>query len=115
LNNYVKAKHLYVASGFVASCLYVASTDAKPLNSIQSDQSSDLAIAQITSVSQLADVRPSDWAFTALQSLIERYGCIAGYPNQTYRGNQGISRYEFADGVNACLDKINGNCSTYSK
>jgi len=112
LNNYVKAKHLYVASGFVASCLYVASTDAKPLNSIQSDQSSDLAIAQITSVSQLADVRPSDWAFTALQSLIERYGCIAGYPNQTYRGNQGISRYEFAVGVNACLDKINEMIAT---
>lgn len=61
----------------------------------------------VTSVSQLSDVKPTDWAFTALQSLVERYGCIAGYPNRTYRGNQATSRYEFAAGLNACLDKIN--------
>jgi len=61
----------------------------------------------VTSVSQLSDVRPTDWSFTALQSLVERYGCIAGYPDRTYRGKNGLSRYEFAAGVNACLDKIN--------
>jgi len=61
----------------------------------------------VTSVSQLSDVKPTDWAFTALQSLVERYGCIAGYPDRTYRGNQSTSRYEFAAGLNACLDKIN--------
>ena len=38
------------------------------------------AMAQVTSVSQLSDVQPTDWAFQALQSLVERYGCIAGYP-----------------------------------
>lgn len=64
-------------------------------------------IAQITSVSQLSDVKTTDWAFTALQSLVERYGCIAGYPDRTYRGKQAIARYEFAAGLNACLDKIN--------
>jgi hypothetical protein len=65
-------------------------------------------IAQnVTSVSQLSDVRPTDWAFTALQSLVERYGCIAGYPDRTFRGKQATSRYEFAAGLNACLDKIN--------
>ena len=61
----------------------------------------------VTSVSQLSDVKPTDWAFTALQSLVERYGCIAGYPDSTYRGKQATSRYEFAAGLNACLDKIN--------
>lgn len=61
---------------------------------------------QVTSVSQLSDVRPTDWAFQALQSLVERYGCVAGYPDQTYRGNRALTRYEFAAGVNACLDKI---------
>ncbi|MEH2339827.1 iron uptake porin [Nostoc sp.] len=64
-------------------------------------------LAQITSVSQLSDVQPTDWAFQALQSLVERYGCIAGYPNQTYRGNRAMTRYEFAAGLNACLDRIN--------
>ncbi len=65
------------------------------------------AIAQVTSVSQLSDVQPTDWAFTALQSLVERYGCIAGYPNGTYRGNRAMTRYEFAAGLNACLDRVN--------
>ncbi len=62
---------------------------------------------QVTSVSQLSDVQPTDWAFQALQSLVERYGCIAGYPNGTYRGNRALSRYEFAAGLNSCLDRVN--------
>ena len=61
---------------------------------------------QVTSVSQLSDVRPTDWAFQALQSLVERYSCIVGYPDGTYRGNRALTRYEFAAGVNACLDNI---------
>lgn len=65
------------------------------------------SISQVTSVSQLSDVQPTDWAFQALQSLVERYGCIAGYPNGTYRGNRALTRYEFAAGLNACLDRVN--------
>jgi len=63
--------------------------------------------SQVTSVSQFSDVQPTDWAFQALQSLVERYGCIAGYPNGTYRGNRALTRYEFAAGLNACLDRVN--------
>ncbi|MEG4943035.1 iron uptake porin [Microcoleus sp. F4-D5] len=66
----------------------------------------DNSIEQVTSVSQLSDVQPTDWAFQALQSLVEKYGCIAGYPDGTYRGNRALTRYEFAAGINACLDKI---------
>jgi hypothetical protein len=61
---------------------------------------------QVTSVSQLTDVKPTDWAFQALRSLVERYGCIVGYPDKTYRGTRSLTRYEFAAGLNACLDKI---------
>lgn len=61
---------------------------------------------QVTSVSQLTDVQPTDWAFQALQSLVERYGCIVGYPDRTYRGNRALTRYEFAAGLNACMDRI---------
>ncbi|NJK73192.1 MAG: iron uptake porin [Microcoleus sp. SU_5_6] len=71
------------------------------------ENSSEGEAGQVTSVSQLSDVRPTDWAFQALQSLVERYGCIAGYPDGTYRGNRAMTRYEFAAGLNACLDKIN--------
>ncbi|PZV05781.1 MAG: hypothetical protein DCF22_24470 [Leptolyngbya sp.] len=63
-------------------------------------------LGQVTSVSQLTDVRPTDWAFQALQSLVERYGCIVGYPDKTFRGNRATTRFEFAAGLNACLDKI---------
>ncbi|RCJ22351.1 S-layer protein [Nostoc sp. ATCC 43529] len=68
---------------------------------------SDDPMSQVNSVSQLEDVQPSDWAFGALQSLVERYGCIAGYADGTYLGNRSITRYEFAAGLNACLEKIN--------
>jgi Carbohydrate-selective porin, OprB family/S-layer homology domain len=74
------------------------------------DAASEMAPAsldQVTSVSQLSDVKPTDWAFQALQSLVERYGCIAGYPDKTYRGNRSLTRYEFAAGLNACMDRVN--------
>jgi hypothetical protein len=69
------------------------------------------AMAQVTSVSQLTDVRPTDWAFQSLQSLVERYGCMAGYPNRTFRGNRALTRSEFAAGLNACLERINEQIS----
>ncbi len=64
-------------------------------------------IGQVTSVSQLSDVKPTDWAFQALQSLVERYGCIVGYPDKTFRGNRAMTRFEFAAGLNACMDRVN--------
>ena len=80
----------------------LANPDTRATNIAQ-----DQTMAQVTSVSQFSDVQPTDWAFQALQSLVERYGCIAGYPNSTYRGNRALTRYEFAAGLNACLDRVN--------
>ncbi|MEM6400751.1 MAG: iron uptake porin [Cyanobacteria bacterium P01_D01_bin.116] len=85
-------------------------SDFSPVESIDFDNNENTAsngMSQINSVSQFTDVQPTDWAFQALQSLVERYGCIAGYPNGTYRGNRALSRYEFAAGLNACLDRVN--------
>jgi hypothetical protein len=62
--------------------------------------------SQVTNVNQLRDVSPTDWAYEALRSLVDRYGCIAGFPNQTYRGSQSLTRYEFAAGLNSCLNQI---------
>jgi len=61
------------------------------------------AIDQVTSVHQLSDVQPTDWAYQALTSLVERYGCIAGYPDGTFWGDRSITRFEFAAALNACL------------
>jgi hypothetical protein len=61
---------------------------------------------QVTSITQFSDVKPTDWAYQALSNLIERYGCVAGYPNGTYKGGQAMTRYEAAALLNACLDRI---------
>jgi Carbohydrate-selective porin, OprB family/S-layer homology domain len=66
----------------------------------------DAALGQVTNITQLKDVSPTDWSYEALRSLVDRYGCIAGFPDQTFRGNQPLSRYEFAAGLNACLNQI---------
>jgi hypothetical protein len=61
---------------------------------------------QVTSVSQFSDVKSTDWAYQALSNLVERYGCVAGYPNGTFVGGQAMTRYEAAALLNACLDRV---------
>ena len=61
---------------------------------------------QVTSVTQFSDVQPTDWAYQALSNLVERYGCVAGYPNGTFRGGRAMTRYEAAALLNACLDRV---------
>jgi len=61
---------------------------------------------QVTSVTQFSDVQPTDWAYQALSQLVERYGCVAGYPNGTFRGGRAMTRWEAAALLNACLDRV---------
>ena len=103
----VYRKNYSLVTPVVISAAVVASTFISSASSAEIQASLSTIAQNVTSVSQLRDVNPTDWAFTALQSLVERYGCIAGYPDRTFRGKQATSRYEFAAGLNACLDKIN--------
>ncbi|MBN3882957.1 MAG: iron uptake porin [Nostoc sp.] len=83
-------------------------TTEKSADSLQQiSQYAQLNSAQVTSVNQLSDVQPTDWAFQALQSLVERYSCIAGYPDGEFKGNRAMTRFEFATALNVCLDKVN--------
>merc|ERR1712205_87693 len=66
------------------------------------------AADQVTSVTQFSDVYPTDWAYQALSNLVETYGCVAGYPNGTFRGNRAMTLYEAAALLNACLDSVTG-------
>ena len=69
--------------------------------------------AQVTNVRELQDVYPSDWAYEALRSLTERYGCISsGFPNGTYKGSKPLTRHEFAAGLNSCLNRIENSLLT---
>ncbi len=63
-----------------------------------------VVIAQELTVSQLSDVKSTDWAFQALQSLTERYQCIS--PNPAFRGDTVLTRYEFAAGIQSCVNKL---------
>ena len=63
-------------------------------------------MGQVTSVSQFSDVQPTDWAYQALSNLVEQYGCVAGYPDGTFKGNIAMTRYEAAALLNACLDRV---------
>ena len=103
---------LFAASLFAAgeAGAQTVSTEKEVNNTIEQinsyQQLGQDGLSQVTNVNQLRDVSPTDWAYEALRSLVDRYGCIAGFPNQTYRGSQALTRYEFAAGLNSCLNQI---------
>jgi hypothetical protein len=76
------------------------------INQYNREGNNNITIDGVTNVSELKDVSPGDWAYESLRSLVERYGCIAGYPDGTFRGNRAMTRYEFAAGLNSCLKQI---------
>ncbi len=61
------------------------------------------ANAQITSISQIKDVQPTDKHFMALQSLVERYGVFF---DEKFRGNDPLTREEFVVLLNKSLDML---------
>ena len=65
-----------------------------------------VASDQVTNISQFGDVQPTDWAYQALNNLVEQYGCVAGYPNGTFKGAKPLSRFEAAALLNSCLDRV---------
>ncbi len=86
-------------SGASAASAYSAQQDTDAFRAWQSQN-------QVTSVAQFSDVQPTDWAYQALSNLVERYGCVAGYPEGTFKGKQALSRFEAAALLNACLDRV---------
>jgi hypothetical protein len=104
---FLKLVPVVFAATFFAANSAKASEANQQVTSVDQLSQESQSLGQVTSVSQFSDVQPTDWAFQALQSLVERYGCIAGYPNGTYRGNRALTRYEFAAGLNACLNRVN--------
>ena len=54
-------------------------------------------------VMPFSDVPEDHWAYQALLNLAGVHGCISGYPDGTFQGNNTISRYEFAAGMDACM------------
>ena len=88
-----------VALGIIAPAAQAADINLSSINQYASAQ-------QVTSVTQFSDVQPSDWAYQALSNLVERYGCVAGYPNGTFRGGKALTRFEAAALHNSCLERV---------
>jgi hypothetical protein len=99
---FMKIKQLMlapVALGMIAPVAQAADLNMSGVNQYASAQ-------QVTSVTQFSDVQPSDWAYQALSNLVERYGCVAGYPNGTFGGGKAMTRFEAAALLNSCLDRV---------
>jgi hypothetical protein len=73
-------------------------------------------LAALTAIASLAtpafagpkfsDASPTNWAHGALQNLAEKYGCVVGYSDGTFRGSNSTSRYESVALVSACIDRV---------
>jgi hypothetical protein len=68
-------------------------------------------LATITNVSQLSDIKTTDWAFQALQFLIKKYGLFSGYGDRTFRGTRALTRNEFAVVLDAAINALEDNPS----
>lgn len=72
----------------------------------KTDEELDLELFPVNSISDLSDVSPTDWAYSALQGLIERYNCLLANQSGRFRGKNALTRYEFAASLNHCLNVI---------
>jgi hypothetical protein len=84
MSNRILSMLLLGATVFSATLLMSTSAKAKPLIEQHSQQTGKVSssvisefgdhIGQVTNVNQLRDVSPTDWAYEALRSLVDRYG-----------------------------------------
>ncbi len=77
------------------------------INQINEYSGDSNALDQVTSVNQLSDIDPF-W-FSAVQKMVDKYGCIVGYPDGTFKGQRNITRYEFAAAVSRCMEWVEEN------
>ncbi|MEO1764468.1 MAG: hypothetical protein AAFR83_21480, partial [Cyanobacteria bacterium J06629_18] len=70
--NVFKLGPVVLAATFFAANSAFAGEANEKTTSVAELSGETTKISQVTSVSQFSDVQPTDWAFQALQSLVER-------------------------------------------
>jgi len=55
---------------------------------------------------QLLDVGPNHWAYGAIQTLMEKYRIMSGFPDKTFRGQRTVTRYELAAVLATVMDRM---------
>lgn len=53
----------------------------------------------VVAVNELTDVKGQEWAFMAVQELVEKYDVLEGYPDTTFRGTKPSTRFELAAAI----------------
>jgi porin len=90
----------------IALGLWLGNTSSILAQSLSAPEAVTAQREPLTSVDQLSDVLPASWAYSAVRSLIEKYQCVTGEPDQQFNGERLLSRQEFAAAINACLNRI---------
>ncbi|HEY9856752.1 MAG TPA: S-layer homology domain-containing protein [Stenomitos sp.] len=89
--------HLTAATAATASLL------ALQLPAVAADAQ---ATKGMLKAAQMVDLAPNHWAYSAIQSLIEKYRLMGGYPDKTFRGQKPVSRYELAAVLANLMDRL---------
>ena len=55
--------------------------------------------ASVVAVNELTDVQGNEWAYKAVQELVEKYDVLEGYPDGTFKGKKPTTRFELAAAV----------------
>ncbi|HEY9703729.1 MAG TPA: iron uptake porin, partial [Allocoleopsis sp.] len=118
---YSLLKYLKICRIIAAFALILIPISQVSSNPIPEDE--DNPLDQIPLVTQLSDVQPTDWAYQALKNLQEHYNCLPNFWQGNFQGDyptdrlrdRSLTRYEFATGLNGCLEKINQLINTDQK
>jgi hypothetical protein len=105
---------LALATGAVACGAEAAEWDLAQMGRYEQSEESHSS-TPLSSSGQFTDLRPGDWAYQALSQLIERQGCVAGYADGSLKGGQGITRFEAAALIQACLDHSSERSEEHKK
>jgi Carbohydrate-selective porin, OprB family/S-layer homology domain len=66
----------------------------------------DPLMRSIPNVAALSDVQPTDWAYQYVKTLNERYNLLIGDPDGKFRGNEPLTRNEFAAVLAQVLQRV---------
>gem|GEM_PF-2648951 len=55
--------------------------------------------SSVVAVDELTDLKGDEWAYKAVQGLVEKYDVLEGYPDGTYKGKKPSTRFELAAAV----------------
>jgi len=76
----------------LALCLLVS-------NNVSFAQAARQKDATVVAVNELTDIQGDEWAYGAVQELVEKYDVLEGYPDGTYKGKKPSTRFELAAAI----------------